>query len=60
MVDSAACQEVIETGDQIDVYSIPTPIWHEKDGGPYIGTTAGVITSDPDTGYLNSGMYRCM
>ncbi|HEY3117659.1 MAG TPA: UbiD family decarboxylase [Chloroflexota bacterium] len=60
VVDSAVCQEVVETGDQIDVYSIPTPIWHEKDGGPYIGTTAGIITSDPDTGYLNSGMYRCM
>lgn len=60
VVDSAVCQEVVHTGDDVDVYSIPTPIWHEKDGGPYIGTTAGVITSDPDTGYLNSGMYRCM
>lgn len=60
VVDSAVCQEVVHTGDDVDVYSIPTPIWHEKDGGPYIGTTAGVITVDPDTGYLNSGMYRCM
>lgn len=60
IVDSAVCQEVVHTGDDIDVYSVPTPIWHEKDGGPYIGTTAGVITVDPDTGYINSGMYRCM
>lgn len=60
VVDSAPCQEIVVTGDGIDVYSIPTPIWHEKDGGPYIGTTAGVITMDPDTGFHNSGMYRCM
>jgi 4-hydroxy-3-polyprenylbenzoate decarboxylase len=60
VIDSAVCQEVVHTGSDIDVYSIPTPIWHEGDGGPYIGTTAGVITSDPDTGYINSGMYRCM
>jgi UbiD family decarboxylase len=60
VIDSAVCQELVQTGDHIDVYSIPTPIWHEGDGGPYIGTTAGVITSDPDTGFINSGMYRCM
>lgn len=60
LVDSAVCQEVVLTGNEVDVYSIPTPIWHEKDAGPYIGTTAGVITVDPDTGFLNSGMYRCM
>ncbi len=60
VIDSAVCQEVLRTGDEINIYSIPTPVWHEADGGPYIGTTAGVITSDPDTGYINSGMYRCM
>jgi 4-hydroxy-3-polyprenylbenzoate decarboxylase len=60
VVDSAVCQEVVHTGSDIDVSSIPTPVWHEKDGGSYIGTTAGVITADPDTGYINSGMYRCM
>ena len=60
IVDDAVCQEVVEMGDDVDVYSFPTPIWHEGDGGAYIGTTAGVITADPDTGYINSGMYRCM
>jgi 4-hydroxy-3-polyprenylbenzoate decarboxylase len=28
------------------------------DGGKYIGTGVGVITSDPDTGELNMGTYR--
>src|SRR6266511_4410449 len=36
VIDTAVCQEVVETGDGVDVYSIPTPVWHEKDGGPYI------------------------
>jgi UbiD family decarboxylase len=60
IVNAAVCQEEVHTGDAIDVYSIPTPIWHEQDGGPYIGTAAGVITADPETGAINSGMYRCM
>ena len=32
----------------------PTPIWHEQDGGPFIGTTAGMITDDPETGTLTA------
>ena len=60
VVDAAVCQEVVLTGDEIDVSDIPTPIWHEKDGGAYIGTTAGVITADPTTRSINCGMYRCM
>jgi 4-hydroxy-3-polyprenylbenzoate decarboxylase len=60
VVESAVCQEVVHTGEEIDVSDIPTPVWHEKDGGAYIGTTAGVITADPATGHINCGMYRCM
>src|SRR5258706_14452415 len=29
-VDSAVCQEVIHRGDEVDLASIPTPVWHEK------------------------------
>lgn len=60
VVDSAPAQEVVHMGDEVDLSMFPTPLWHEGDGGPYIGTTAGVVTADPDTGYLNCGMYRCM
>ncbi|MBM2832180.1 MAG: ubiD, partial [Dehalococcoidia bacterium] len=38
----------------------PTPKWHEKDGGRYIGTGHMVITRDPDTGEVNLGTYRVM
>ena len=60
VIDAAPCQEVVHTGDDVDLYMFPTPIWHEKDGGPYIGTTAGVTTMNPENGYINSGLYRCM
>jgi 4-hydroxy-3-polyprenylbenzoate decarboxylase len=60
VVESGPCQEVVQRGDEIDVYAFPTPWWHEHDGGQYIGTTGGVVTADPDSGYLNFGMYRVM
>ena len=37
---------------------IPTPRWHEHDGGYYIGTGDMVIMRDPDTGWINYGAYR--
>jgi 4-hydroxy-3-polyprenylbenzoate decarboxylase len=45
-------------GDDIDVTQFPSPIWHEKDGGRYIGTGTFSITRDPEEGWLNAGAYR--
>ena len=36
----------------------PAPIWHEKDGGRYIGTGTYSITRDPEENWLNAGAYR--
>lgn len=44
----------------VDLWKFPAPRWHELDGGRYIGTGAGVITKDPETGVVNIGAYRCM
>lgn len=52
--------EVAQEGAQVDLECFPTPIWHDKDGGRYIGTGDAVITVDPDTGWSNAGAYRCM
>ncbi len=60
VVEGGPCQEEVHLGDDVDVYEFPTPWWHELDGGQYIGTTAGVITADPDSESLNMGMYRVM
>jgi 4-hydroxy-3-polyprenylbenzoate decarboxylase len=54
------CKEVIVKGDDIDIDMVPTPYWHEHDGGRYLGTTTGFITRDPLTGDLNMGSYRVM
>jgi len=46
--------------DGIDLEELPVPRWHERDGGRYINTTGLVVTRDPDTGWLNAGIYRGM
>lgn len=52
--------ENVLTGGEIDLLKIPAPIWHEGDGGRYIGTGAVTITRDPDDGRVNLGTYRVM
>ena len=50
--------ENVSRGEQIDLVKFPTPQWHEKDVGRYIGTGVCVIQRDPDTGFVNVGAYR--
>jgi UbiD family decarboxylase len=44
--------------DDINFLRFPSPVWHEQDGGPYIGTGCAVVTTDPETGVANVGAYR--
>jgi 4-hydroxy-3-polyprenylbenzoate decarboxylase len=50
--------ENVLTGDAVDVLKFPSPVWHEKDGGRYIGTGTYSITRDPEENWLNAGAYR--
>jgi UbiD family decarboxylase len=59
-VPSGAVLENVRTGDDIDLFKIPVPRWHEHDGGYYIGTGDMVIMKDPDTGWINYGAYRVL
>lgn len=52
-----SCQEIVWTGEQIDLDRIPFLTTWPKDGGRYI-TLPMVITEDPKTGVRNVGMYR--
>jgi UbiD family decarboxylase len=55
------CKEVVVAESDVDMIRIvPTPRWHERDGGRYLGTTAGFVTCDPLNGQLNMGSYRVM
>ena len=58
IVDTGPVFENVMTGADIDVEKFPAPIWHERDGGRYIGTGTYSITRDPDDGWLNAGAYR--
>jgi len=46
------------TGDDVDLTIFPAPLWHELDGGPYIGTGCVHVYRDPETGWVNVGAYR--
>ena len=49
-------KQVVKTGDDVDLYSLPIPMSSIYDGGPMI--TAGVtIARDPEFG-VNCGIYR--
>ncbi|HKQ29088.1 MAG TPA: UbiD family decarboxylase [Burkholderiales bacterium] len=43
---------------QVDVLAFPSPLWHELDGGRYIGTGCSVVTRDLDSDWINVGTYR--
>ena len=45
-------------GDDVDLWRFPTPRFHAKDGGRYIGTGDAIIQRDPDSGFINVGTYR--
>src|ERR1700686_1196405 len=45
-------------GSAMDLQKIPTPKWHEHDGGHFIGTACMVVMKDPDSGWVNYGAYR--
>jgi 4-hydroxy-3-polyprenylbenzoate decarboxylase len=51
------CQEVVLTGDQVDLGKLPVLTTWPKDGGPFI-TLPLVITRSLATGKRNVGMYR--
>lgn len=60
IVKGAPCQEKVYTGKDIDIFRLPVPLIHEGDGGRYIGSWHMVIVKDPDSDWINWGMYRTM
>ena len=57
-VNSGPLLENVSSGKDVNIQTIPTPRWHEHDGGYYIGTGCMVVMKDPDTGWINYGAYR--
>jgi 4-hydroxy-3-polyprenylbenzoate decarboxylase len=47
IVEDGPILDNVLTGGDVDVLKFPSPVWHEKDGGRYIGTGTFSITRDP-------------
>ncbi|QHE85754.1 UbiD family decarboxylase [Hydrogenophaga sp. BPS33] len=60
VVDQGPIFENVQSGDDVDVFAFPSPLWHELDGGRYIGTGCMVVTKDLDSEWVNVGTYRVM
>ncbi len=56
-VSNPPCQQVVLSGEDVDLYSLPIIKCWPLDAGPYI-TLPLVITRDPETGTQNYGIYR--
>ncbi|MDP2643408.1 MAG: UbiD family decarboxylase [Desulfobacterales bacterium] len=59
-VKTGPCKENIFHGDDVDLLKFPVPHLRELDGGRYMGTWHTDINRDPDSGWVNWGMYRHM
>jgi 2,5-furandicarboxylate decarboxylase 1 len=55
--EQAKVHELVFTGDDIDVTKLPFLVHNELDAGKYI-TSAAAVSRDPDSGRLNSGIFR--
>jgi UbiD family decarboxylase len=58
VVKSGPVLENIQERTEVDVVGFPSPLWHELDGGRYIGTGCSVVTRDLDSDWVNVGTYR--
>ncbi len=59
-VKTGVCKDVVKLGSDVDLYDLPAPMLHEGDGGRYLGTWDIAVSRDPNTGWVNWGMYRFM
>ena len=58
VTESGPVLENVVSGEALDLEIFPSPLWHEHDGGRYIGTGCCVVTQDLDSDWVNVGTYR--
>lgn len=59
IVKEGPVQEVVLSGNDVDVTRLPILTYHEKDAGRYVTAGFGIMR-DPDSGVRNAGIYRLM
>lgn len=60
VVASGLCKQNIMRGDDVDLFRFPVPVLHPQDGGRFVGTLNVGVCKDPDSNWVNWGMYRAM
>jgi phenylphosphate carboxylase alpha subunit len=60
LVNTAPHKKNIVKGNDVDLFKFPTPVIHGPDGGRFIGTWHVDVTKDPESGFVNWGIYRHM
>ena len=58
IVETGPVFENMQSDGKVDLSAFPAPLWHEKDGGRYLGTGCSVVTRDFDSDWVNVGTYR--
>ncbi len=56
IVEDGPCQEIVFTGEDVDLGQLPIPTYSEQDGGAFV--TVGVGVSRTPNGTQNAGVYR--
>jgi len=58
-VPEGPVQQIVVSGNDVDVTQLPILTYHEKDAGRYITAGFGIMR-DPESGVRNAGIYRLM
>ena len=59
-VSTGPCKDVKLLGDEVNLKDFPAPLIHKGDGGRYLSTWHFMVNKDPDSDWVNWGMYRQM
>ncbi len=57
-VKTGPVMENVMTGNDVDLFKFPALLFHEHDGGRYMGTGDTLINAEPESGFINMGTYR--
>lgn len=59
LIKDAFCQEVVHTGEDVDLTKLPIMHYTDKDGGKYVASAVSIV-KDPQSGYRNMCFHRLM
>lgn len=58
-VTEAACQEIVQSGSNVNCGALPVPTFFSGDSGPFLTAAVG-LCRNPANGVINAGYYRVL